>query len=98
VSVYVATKSARVGCEMSGFASIKHDIAEYLATNFDVVLESIAHDATLEDVGVDSLGILGIATLLENKYGIKFESAQMVQMRTFGDLMDLVKAKSAPPA
>jgi acyl carrier protein len=82
---------------MSAFASIKHDIAEYLATNFDVVLESIAPDATLEDVGVDSLGILGIATLLENKYGIKFESAQMVQMRTFGDLMDLVEAKSAPP-
>ena len=81
--------------DMSAYASIRQEIADYLATNFDVALDSVAPDSTLEDVGVDSLGVLGLATLLENKFGLKFENALMIQIRTVSDLMELVKAKSA---
>lgn len=80
---------------MSGYDSIRKDIADFLSTNYDIVLDSIAPEATLEDVGFDSLGVLGIATMLENKYGLILETAQMIRMQTFGELMALVKEKSA---
>ena len=83
---------------MSAYASIRQEIADYLAANFDVALDSVAPDSTLEDVGVDSLGVLGLATLLENKFGLKFENALMIQVRTVADLMDMVRAKSTERA
>jgi acyl carrier protein len=80
---------------MSSFTSVRQAIAEYLVENHGVALDSIAPEATLEDVGVDSLGVLGIVTLLENKHGVSLETAELMQMRTFGDLMGLVQAKLA---
>jgi len=80
---------------MSTYDSIREDIADFLSTNYDIALDSIAQDATLEDAGFDSLGVLGIATMLENKYGLVLETAQMIRMQTFGELMGLVKAKAA---
>jgi len=79
---------------MSAFASIRQDIQDYLAANYDIALDSVAPESTLEDLGFDSLGLLGIATLLENKYGIKFDTASMFRVATLADLMELVKAKS----
>jgi hypothetical protein len=36
---------------------------------------------------------LGIATLLENKYGLKFDTQSMFRVHTFKDLIAVVKAK-----
>jgi acyl carrier protein len=79
---------------MSVYDSVRKDIAAYLAENFDIALDAILPDSTLEDVGFDSLGVLGIAALLENKYGLVLDSAPMARAKTFGELMELVKAKS----
>jgi acyl carrier protein len=80
---------------MSSFDAIRQEIADYLATNHGIALDSIAPEATFEGVGVDSLGMLGIATLLENKYGITFEMSEMMQLHDFSELMALVREKSA---
>ncbi len=80
---------------MSAYASIQKDIAEYLAANYDIKLDAVAPEATLEELGFDSLGLLGIATLLENKYGLKFDTASMFRVETVTDLIELVKSKSA---
>jgi acyl carrier protein len=77
------------------FDSIRGDIANYLAVNYDLALDSIAPDATLEDVGFDSLGVLAIATMLENKYGLSMEDGRMASVRTFSELMELVRVRSA---
>jgi acyl carrier protein len=80
---------------MTVFDSIRGDIASYLAANYDLALDSIAPNATLNDVGFDSLGVLAIATMLENKYGLTMEDGGMTGVRTFTELMDLIRAKSA---
>lgn len=80
---------------MSAYASIRKDIADYLAKNYDIALDAISPDSTLEDIGVDSLGVLGLATLLENRHGLTFETTLMMQVRTFADFMELVRTKSA---
>ena len=90
-----AVSHARRGPEMSQFAPIHQAIADYLAKNYDVALDAIAPESTFEDIGVDSLGVLGLVTLLENKFGLKFESSMLLEVRTFASLMEVVKTRSA---
>jgi acyl carrier protein len=89
---------ARARSRMSVYEAIQADIREFLASNYELELDSIPPHATLEDAGFDSLGLLGIATLLENKYGLNFDGASMVRVETFTDLIELVKAKVAESA
>ncbi|MES1188675.1 MAG: acyl carrier protein [Myxococcales bacterium] len=78
---------------MSVYESVRVDIRQFLATNYEIELDALAPDATLEGSGFDSLGLLGIATLLENKYGLKFDTQSMFRVHTFQDLIAVVKAK-----
>jgi len=78
---------------MSVYESVRLDIRQFLATNYEIELDALAPDATLEGSGFDSLGLLGIATLLENKYGLKFDTQSMFRVHTFRDLIAVVKAK-----
>lgn len=78
---------------MSVYDSVRADIRAFLATNYEIELDGLAPDTTLEDSGFDSLGLLGIATLLENKYGLKFDAQSMFRVQTFKDLIAIVKAK-----
>jgi acyl carrier protein len=80
---------------MLKYESIRRDVAEFLAANYDIALDSIGADATLEDLGFDSLGMFSVATLLENKHGLKFDTSMMAGVRTVGDLLELVKVQSA---
>ena len=78
---------------MSIYDSVRADIREFLAANYEIELDALSPDATLEGSGFDSLGLLGIATLLENKYGLKFDTRSMFRVQTFQDLIEIVKAK-----
>jgi acyl carrier protein len=78
---------------MSVYAAVRADIQQFLAENYEIELDALAPDATLEDSGFDSLGLLGIATLLENKYGLKFETHSMFRVQTFKDLIAVVQTK-----
>lgn len=79
-------------------AAIREDIARYLDAHYDVDLDQIPPDATLGDVGIDSLGVLAIADLIENKYQISLDDERIAAVRTFPDLMALIKVKSAEMA
>ena len=78
---------------MSVYDAVRADIQQFLAENYEIELDALSPDATLEDSGFDSLGLLGIATLLENKYGLKFDTHSMFRVQTFKDLIAVVKAK-----
>ena len=80
---------------MKSYESILRDVAEFLATNYDIALDSIAPDAALEDLGFDSLGMFSVATLLENRHGLRFDTSMMAGVRTVGDLLELVKVQSS---
>ena len=80
---------------MTAFDSIRADIGAYLSANYGIALETIAPDSTLQDVGFDSLGVLSVATMIENKYGLFLEDEQMQGLKTFGELMELLRVRSA---
>ena len=80
---------------MSTFDAIHRDVAEFLAKNYDLALDTLAPEAKLEDLGFDSLGMFSVVTLLENRHGLKFDSTLMTRVKTVGDLLDIVRAQSS---
>ncbi|MET8654399.1 MULTISPECIES: acyl carrier protein [Nocardia] len=83
---------------MSVDVSIRDDIADFLLNHYNVDLNSVPADATLEDLGLDSLGVLSVADLIETKYDISLDDERIASVKTFSDLMDLIRVKIAESA
>ncbi|WP_067826841.1 acyl carrier protein [Nocardia inohanensis] len=78
--------------------SIRDDIAEFLRTHYNLDIETISPDATMQDIGLDSLGVLTIADLIETNYGISLDDERIATVKTFAGLLDLIKLKIAEAA
>ena len=74
---------------------IERDIVEYLGAHYGVEPNEITDDSTLVDLGVDSLGVLGIADIVETKYGFSLDDERIAGVRTLSDFKDLIALKRA---
>ena len=50
----------------------------------------LTRDATLEEVDVDSLDLVELTQVVEDKYDIDLENADFKKVKTVGDVIDLV--------
>ncbi len=73
--------------------SIESDIVEYLTAQYGVEPEDVTGQSTLEDLGVDSLGVLALAEIIENKYGVSLNDERIAGVRTLSDFKDLIALK-----
>jgi acyl carrier protein len=55
--------------------------------------EVLSRHATLESVDVDSLDLVELTQVVEERYDIDLESADFKQIKTVGDIVDLVVAR-----
>jgi acyl carrier protein len=83
---------------MSFENDIERDIVEYLGAHYGVEPDEITDESTLEDLGVDSLGVLGIADIVETKYGVSLDDERIAGVRTLSDFKDLIVLKKAEVA
>ena len=77
---------------------VERDIVEYLGAHYSIEPDEITDESTLEDLGVDSLGVLAIADIVENKYGISLDDERIAGVRTLSDFKDLIALKIAEVA
>jgi acyl carrier protein len=77
---------------------IERDIVEYLGAHYGVEPDEISDESTLGDLGVDSLGVLGIADIVETKYGVSLDDERIAGVRTLSDFKDLIALKRAEVA
>jgi len=56
--------------------------------------EQIKRDATFEALDVDSLDLAELSQIVEDEYGVKFNSSDVEQLKTVGDAIDFIVAKS----
>lgn len=77
---------------------IERDIVEYLGAHYGVEPDEVTDESTLEDLGVDSLGVLGLAEIAETKYGVSLDDERIAGVRTLSDLKDLVVLKRTEAA
>jgi acyl carrier protein len=77
---------------------VERDIVEYLGAHYGIEPDEITDESTLDDLGVDSLGVLAIADIVENKYGISLNDERIAGVRTLSDFKDLIVLKIAEMA
>jgi acyl carrier protein len=67
-------------------------VIESLA-EFGADREALSRDATLDSVDVDSLDLVELTQVVEERYDIDLEDADFKQIKTVGDIVDLVVAR-----
>lgn len=55
-------------------------------------------EATLASLGIDSVDIVSMLFAVEEKYGIRLETAELSRELTLGELMKLVQGRAAEAA
>lgn len=68
---------------------------EVLTEEFGVPEDEIAADATFEALGLDSLDVVELTLVLEEKTGVKLEDEELEDVRSVQDAIDKVKEKQA---
>jgi acyl carrier protein len=68
---------------------------EVLTEEFGVPEDEIAAEATFESLGLDSLDVVELTLVLEERTGVKLEDEELEDVRTVQDAIDKVKEKQA---
>jgi acyl carrier protein len=72
--------------------SIEETVIESLVT-FGADADAINRDATLEAIDIDSLDLVELTQVVEETYSIDLEGSDFKNIKTVGDVIDLVVAK-----
>jgi acyl carrier protein len=54
----------------------------------------VSRESTFEDLDVDSLDLVELAQMVEDKFGTELQGEDVKDLRTVGDAIDLVVARS----
>jgi acyl carrier protein len=68
---------------------------EVLTEEFGVPEDEVAAEATFESLGLDSLDVVELTLVLEERTGVKLEDEELEDVRTVQDAIDKVKEKQA---
>ena len=74
-------------------ATIQKVVFDALET-FGAEPTEISLDATFESLDIDSLDIAELAQIVDEKFGVEIKSSDAEQIKTVGDVVDLVAARS----
>lgn len=72
---------------MSKKEELEHLIKERLG------VDEIDRDATIATAGLDSLDVVELLLDLEDRFGVTFTSEETKDLKTFGELFDLILSK-----
>ena len=68
---------------------VQTQLIELFAETFDIPKDKLKPDATLENLGLDSLAVIEFLLQTEDKFGIKIPD-QPAPPRTFGEMVALI--------
>ena len=57
--------------------------------------DEISRDATFEALDVDSLDLVEVSQIVEDEFGVELEGDDVKDLRTVGEVIDLVVARSS---
>jgi acyl carrier protein len=57
--------------------------------------DDVTRDAAFEALEIDSLDLIELAQIVEDEFGVKLESSDVAELRTVGDVVDLVAARAS---
>ncbi|MGH2961940.1 MAG: phosphopantetheine-binding protein [Solirubrobacterales bacterium] len=57
--------------------------------------EQISRSASFEDLDVDSLDLVEVSQIVEDEFGVELEGDDIKDLKTVGEVIDLVVARSS---
>jgi acyl carrier protein len=73
--------------------AVEARIVEALAS-FGPDADQVTREATFEELDIDSLDLVELAQIVEDEYGVELKGDDMKGLKTVGDAIDLVVARS----
>ena len=70
-------------------------VAEAIASFGDAEVADVTSDATFEALDIDSLDLAELAQIVEEEFGVRLESSDVVEFKTVGDAVELIVAKAS---
>jgi acyl carrier protein len=62
--------------------------------SFGADADAVSREATFESLDVDSLDLAELAQIVDEKFGVELNGADVKDVKTVGDLVDLIVARS----
>jgi acyl carrier protein len=56
--------------------------------------DQLSREATLEDLDIDSLDLVELAQIVEDEYGVELRGDDVKDVKTVGEVIDLVVSKA----
>jgi acyl carrier protein len=69
------------------------DIKNLLVSTFKVPPGEIHPDATLEDLGLDSLDVVELAAVLKDRLGVQVSEDELADLMRVGVIADLIESR-----
>jgi acyl carrier protein len=66
---------------------IYDSIVDVFSTRFNIERDKVQPDASFEDLGLDSLSQMELATTLEKRLGVKFTDDEITKMSVVSDIV-----------
>ena len=71
---------------------IREKLTEILVSEFEIEPEKITPEASIQsDLGIDSLDVVDMVVLIQDEFGIKLQSQDFKDVKTFDDLVKLLE-------
>jgi acyl carrier protein len=72
-------------------------LKEVLVDKLKVAPLLVTPEATMEDLGLDSLALAELAILLEKEFGVKVSDDVLLEVETLNDVIQLMEERSGKP-
>jgi acyl carrier protein len=72
------------------FSTTESEILDIIAVETVTRKENFTRDATIDQLGLDSVSLISIGYELEDKFGIAVDAEIFVGARTLGDVLDKI--------
>jgi len=76
-------------------SSLHDSVADVFVSRFGLDREEIRPDATFDDLGLDSLAQIELATALKKRLGIVITDAELSEVSVVSDIVTLLEQKGA---
>lgn len=78
--------------------SLYDDIADVISARFGIPREKISPDASFEDLDLDSLSQIELATALKKRLGLEITDKEMTEISLVSDIVDKLGGKKGVKA
>ncbi|WP_141202906.1 acyl carrier protein [Streptomyces griseorubiginosus] len=76
-------------------SSVHDSVVQVFVTRFDLDPDAVVPEATFDDLGLDSLSQLELATALKKRLSVVISDEELSEISTVSDIVALVEKKSA---